>query len=134
MQLSSPSCSKRGSGSRSQDRLRFEPQPALRHALEDTVAQVFDIEREQLNRPTRGEAPVARARQVAMYLAHVGYGLSLTEVGQLFDRDRTTVSHACRVVEDHREDAAFDRAMDLLEDVVRLLVRDDAGVARRDVA
>lgn len=103
---------------------RIEPRPGLRHALEDTVAQVFAVERERLSQPTRGEAPVARARQVAMYLAHVGYGLSLTEVGTLFGRDRTTVAHACRLVEDHREDCRFDRAMELLEGVVRVLAGD----------
>lgn len=107
-------------------RSRLEPRPGLRHALEHTVAQVFGIERELLSQPTRGEASVARARQVAMYLAHVGYGLTLTEVGTLFGRDRTTVAHACRVVEEHREDTTFDRAMDLLEGVARSLA--EAGV------
>lgn len=101
--------------------LRIEPRPDLRHALEHTVAQVFGIEREQLSQPTRGEASVARARQVAMYLAHVSYGLTLTEVGTLFGRDRTTVAHACRLVEEHREDSVFDSALDLLENVARTL-------------
>jgi chromosomal replication initiation ATPase DnaA len=64
---------------------------------------------------TRGRAKVALARQVAMYLAHVGCGLSLTETGRLFGRDRTTVAHACGVIEDRRDDPLFDRALDLLE-------------------
>lgn len=109
------------SASHREDSPCIDPRPGLRHALEDTVAQVFAIERERLSQPTRGEAAVARARQVAMYLAHTSYGLSLTEVGELFGRDRTTVAHACRLVEEHREDLAFDRAMDLLEGVVRVL-------------
>ena len=58
---------------------------------------------------------MALARQVAMYLAHVGCGLSLTETGRLFERDRTTVAHACGVIEDRRDDPIFDRALDLLE-------------------
>jgi hypothetical protein len=41
--------------------------------------------------------------------------LSLTDTGRLFGRDRTTVAHACCVVEDRRDDPAFDRALDLLE-------------------
>lgn len=93
----------------------------LRSVLEHTVACVFEIERERLNQPTRGVASVSQARQVAMYLAHVGYGLSLTAVGELFERDRTTVAHACRIVEERREAVAYDRAMDLLEAVVRQL-------------
>ncbi len=48
-------------------------------------------------------------------LAHVMCGLTLTEVGLLFGRDRTTVAHACAVVEDRRDDPVFDRALDLLE-------------------
>ena len=48
-----------------------------------------------------------------MYLAHVVCGLSLTEVGALFARDRTTAAHACRVVEDRRDDAELDGRLDI---------------------
>lgn len=58
---------------------------------------------------------VAFARQVGMYLAHVGGGLPMTEVGRMFARDRTTVSHACAVIEDRRDDPTFDRALAVLE-------------------
>ena len=57
-----------------------------------------------------------------MYLAHVGCGLTLTEVGRLFARDRTTVAHACGLVEDRREEPPFDRALELLEGVMRLSI------------
>lgn len=67
---------------------------------------------------------MALARQTAMYLAHCAGGLSLTEVGVLFNRDRTTVAHACAVVEDRRDEPNFDRAIELLERaVVALLAR-----------
>ncbi len=56
-----------------------------------------------------------------MYLAHVVFSLSLTEVGHLFARDRTTVAHACMIVEDRRDDRCFDRSLELLESAVRLL-------------
>jgi chromosomal replication initiation ATPase DnaA len=49
-----------------------------------------------------------------MYLAHVAFRLSLTEVGRLFNRDRTTVAHACGVVEDLRDDQIIDRALTVL--------------------
>lgn len=65
---------------------------------------------------------MALARQTAMYLAHVACELSLTEVGLLFDRDRTTVAHACGVIEDRRDDRVFDRVIDLLERAVRALL------------
>ena len=93
----------------------------VRLLLEQAVARVFDVETDLMRLPTRGRARVALARQVAMYLAHVGCGLSLTESGELFDRDRTTVAHACHVVEGRREDPGFDRAIELLERVIKVL-------------
>jgi hypothetical protein len=97
----------------------------LRPILEHTVARAFAIARAALWAPTRGSPPEAFARQVAMYLAHVGLGLSLGEVARLFARDRRTVAHACALVEDRRDAATFDRALDLLEGALRLPRRDD---------
>ena len=54
-----------------------------------------------------------------MYLAHVGCGLTYSEVGRLFGRDRTTASYACRLIEDRRDDPDFDASLDLLEEEVR---------------
>ena len=96
----------------------LEPIAAARRYIEEAVAPVFDVARHDLRITTRGPADVALARQVAMYLAHVGFGLSLTEVGRVFERDRTTVSHACGVIEDRRDDPTFDRMLDLLEWVI----------------
>jgi chromosomal replication initiation ATPase DnaA len=56
--------------------------------------------------------------------------LSLTEVGMLFARDRTTVSHACSVVEDRRDDPELDGRLEHLERAVAALI--DALVSRRD--
>ncbi|MFG1296205.1 MULTISPECIES: helix-turn-helix domain-containing protein [Xanthobacter] len=67
----------------------------------------------------RSQAPVAAARQLAMYLAHVVLGLSQTDVARAFGRDRTTVAHACRRIEDQRDRAAFDRRVAQLEACVR---------------
>lgn len=64
----------------------------------------------------------AFARQTAMYLAHVGFGLSMAEIGKAFGRDRTTVVHACHLIEDRRDEACFDELLDHLE---------QAGVALR---
>jgi hypothetical protein len=93
-----------------------------RRVIERTVAQVFGIHARELRRATRGRAHVAQARQVAMYLAHAVLGLSLSQTGVLFHRDRTTVAHACALVEDMRDDPVFDRVLDLLEDVLLALI------------
>jgi chromosomal replication initiation ATPase DnaA len=103
--------------------LARSPSRLSREAIEHAVGQVFGIPGLDLRRATRGRAKVALARQVAMYLAHVGCGLSLTETGRLFARDRTTVAHACSVIEDRRDDPLFDRVLDLLEWAVPLLTQ-----------
>jgi len=90
--------------------------------LEETVPRVFDVEWDRMRLPRRGHARVALARQVAMYLAHVECGLSLTQAGELFDRDRTTAAHACGVVEERRENPRFDHAVELLERIVTVLI------------
>lgn len=63
----------------------------------------------------RGALDVSRARQVAMYLAHVGFGMSLSRVADAFGRDRSTVAHGCRLVEERRDDPDFDVWMETLE-------------------
>jgi chromosomal replication initiation ATPase DnaA len=55
------------------------------------------------------------ARQVAMYIATVGFGLSCARVAGAMGRDRSTVAHACRMVEERRDDPAFDRWIEALE-------------------
>jgi chromosomal replication initiation ATPase DnaA len=95
---------------------------AAREIIEQAVALAFGVEATQLRSPTRSRAPVALARQVAMYLAHVSCGLSLTDVGVLFGRDRTTVAYACNLVEDRRDDPRFDSVIDSLESAVAILI------------
>ena len=103
--------------------------PALRQAIDPAVAAVFEVEVNDLRAPTRRSPRTAFARQVAMYLAHVVCGLSLTEVGALFARDRTTVAHACGIVEDRRDDPELDRRIEHLERAVVSLI--DALSLRR---
>lgn len=98
-----------------------------RLAIEVSVSRVFAVPVEALRTATRGRAHVALARQTAMYLAHVVCGLSLTEVGRIFERDRTTVSHACALIEDRRDDHLFDQLLELLERVAREEVRRRIG-------
>lgn len=57
-------------------------------------------------------------RQIAMYICHVVLQVSLTDIGTAFGRDRTTVGHACNVVEDRRDDKAYDEFVAAIERVV----------------
>jgi chromosomal replication initiation ATPase DnaA len=79
------------------------------------VAGHFGLEVATVLSSTRGAPRAAYARQVAMYLAHVGFELSFETIGRVFHRDRTTVAHACRVVEDSRDDIGLDRQLAALE-------------------
>lgn len=61
------------------------------------------------------------ARHVSMYLAHVSCRMSLSDVGRLYARDRTTVAYACAVIEERRDDPKFDSALELLEWAVPMM-------------
>ncbi|MBN8552218.1 MAG: chromosomal replication initiator DnaA [Caulobacterales bacterium] len=67
----------------------------------------------------RGRA-AAHARQMAMYLIHVIFQWPLDRIGAAFGRDRTTAGHACRRVEDRRDDQGTDEMLDRLEACLRL--------------
>jgi chromosomal replication initiation ATPase DnaA len=66
---------------------------------------------------------VAFARQCAMYLAHVTFGLTYSEVGRAFGRDRTTAAYACQLIEERRDDPAIDAVLGSLEDACGALRR-----------
>lgn len=67
---------------------------------------------------SRCRAPVAEARQLAMYLVHTLLGRTMTAVGLYFGRDRSTVAHACGRIEDRRDEGRFDAEVTALEDAV----------------
>ena len=96
--------------------------------MQEVIARAWNVPVAELRAPTRRHAPVAQARQVAMYLTHVAFGFSLSAVGRYFGRDRTTAAHACRLIEDRRDDADFDLLLDRLEQSVRAHARGRIGL------
>ena len=93
---------------------RTSPEARLFQAVE----AAFDIGYEDLCAATRGRCEIAFARQTGMYLARVTLGMTLSKAGNLFGRDRTTASHACRLVEDWRDDPGFDALLHAIESFV----------------
>lgn len=83
----------------------------LRHACK-VVRQMtgellsFTGERVQIRRDRRRAQ--CHIRQIAMYVCHVSLRISQADIAHAFGRDRTTVGHACAVVEDRRDDPAYD--------------------------
>jgi chromosomal replication initiation ATPase DnaA len=61
-----------------------------------------------LEEPGRGPAGLTRLRRLSIYLAHVELGLPAAAVARAFQRSRRSVAHACRLVEDQRDNRAFD--------------------------
>lgn len=94
---------------------RPKPRDLDLDGLEAVVAAAFAIPLGELRARTRRSAPAAFARQSAMYLAHIALGLSYAEIGRLFGRDRTTAAHACRLIEERRDDPLLDLVLSALE-------------------
>ncbi|GEO84328.1 MULTISPECIES: helix-turn-helix domain-containing protein [Alphaproteobacteria] len=47
-------------------------------------------------------------RQISMYVCHVALSMSYGDIAECFCVDRTTVTHACHMVENRRDDPGFD--------------------------
>ena len=84
----------------------------------DIAAALFSVSGKELRRAGRTSLGVSRVRQIAMYVAHVILRLNMTDIGRGFGRDRTTVAHACHLIEDLRDDEEFNRLVTVTERVV----------------
>lgn len=80
-----------------------------------SVAAAFAVPIAEIRAATRCSPRAAFARQSAMYLAHVVFGFTLTDIGHAFGRDRTTAAHACERVENRRDDPELDAMLESLE-------------------
>jgi chromosomal replication initiation ATPase DnaA len=83
------------------------------------VAHTYGVSLEDMSADTRGAPRAALARQIAMYLAHVVFGMSIDEIARDFARHRTTAHHALKRVEELREDPDLDRTLHFLETMLR---------------
>lgn len=84
------------------DIFRQSSQPVTVDAIQQAVADYYGLKVADINSKSR-KANLARARQIAMYLAKELTTKSLPELGSLFGgRDHTTVIYACRKIADER--------------------------------
>jgi hypothetical protein len=107
---------------------RGERAVELCEAMIDITAALFNVPGKELRRGGRTEMGVSRVRQIAMYVSHEVLRLSMNEVGLGFGRDRTTVLHACHLVEDLRDDEDFDRLVAKTERVAFAAFRTRLGL------
>lgn len=110
---------------------RDEADRARAQLARQITAYSLGVPVEAINGPTRGGAEAAFARQVAMYLTHIGFEMSLARVGAAFGRDRSTAAYACHRVEDRRDDRALDALLDEMETALRALPMPDTALERR---
>ncbi|HLJ53299.1 MAG TPA: helix-turn-helix domain-containing protein [Rhizomicrobium sp.] len=85
------------------------------------VAQAYGIALDEIRATSRRNSEAAFARQIAMYLAHVVFSLSIGDVAKAFARDRSTVCHAIQRVEALREDPDLDSTLGWLETLLRAI-------------
>jgi chromosomal replication initiation ATPase DnaA len=98
------------------ERQKLKEQHAqIANIVGSVVAHSLQVPPAEMFAQTRCRASTALARQIAIYLLHTGVGLSLNQVAPLFKRDRTTVAHACRKVEELRDDQHIDTLLGHLE-------------------
>jgi chromosomal replication initiation ATPase DnaA len=83
------------------------------------VALATGVSPSEIASAKRTSKAAARARQIAIYLAHVNFNWPLIRVAFAFNRDRTTCGHACHRIEDMRENADFDARMSVLEACIK---------------
>jgi len=93
-------------------------------------AAIFNVSGNDLRRTGLSTTSVARVREIGMYVAHVILGLTMTAIGRGFGRDRTTVQHACHLVEDMRDDEEFDQIVKMVENITAAAFRGRTDVRR----
>lgn len=79
------------------------------------VAYAAGCTEQDMLSPNRGTRNVARARYIAIYLLHTRLSVRIGNIAEMLKRDRTTVAHACRQVEDSRDDPATENFICELE-------------------
>jgi len=83
------------------------------------VAHVYDVPLAEMRGAKRGHPRAALARQVAMYLSHVVFGMHISAIAVAFARHKTTVHHALKHIESLRDDAQFDGSLRVIEATLR---------------
>ncbi|MCT4654861.1 MAG: chromosomal replication initiator DnaA [Cohaesibacter sp.] len=97
------------------------PEKQALNIIDELVARTFRLPKTALHSATRSRQPVAFARQIAMYLGHVCLSYRLRDVARHYRRDRTTISYACRVIEERREDENMELLLSSLESALETM-------------
>ena len=94
----------------------------LREITEELIPLAGDI-----GAGTHKAGIARRARHIAMYVCNVALRISHYDIARQYGVDRSTVGYACHVVEDGRDDRAFDDFVTRLERIAVLAFGDPPG-------
>lgn len=85
----------------------------------EVIANYYRITPGEIFAETREIEPIAGARSIAMAIAVQCGGWQKTQVGEVFCRDRTTVTHAVNLIEQKRlDDGDFDFTVEMFENAI----------------
>ena len=104
----------------------------------EVASLALNVPAREIKSSSRSRARAAFARQIAMYLAHVVGQATTVDLAAYFGRDRSTISHACALIEERRDGPLFDRQIEILEIEMRgrvafLMARYERDVLREEV-
>ena len=83
------------------------------------VAIEFGVPEADIIAPLKGPSQISYARQVSMYLMCCTFNSTKSRVADIFGRHFSTVSHACTVIEEQRDDPVLDGKLLLLENFLQ---------------
>jgi len=72
------------------------------------IALEFSVPESGIFCAGKGTSERSYTRHIAMYMMYCVYGTTKTRIAEVFGRHSSTVSHACKVIEDQRDDPVFD--------------------------
>ncbi len=84
----------------------------------ELVSLVECVSRKDILAKKRGMFAISHARQLVMYLLHTSLRFSYQDVAGWMNKDRTTISHACNVIEDMRDNPALDSKLERIETIL----------------
>jgi len=83
------------------------------------VAAEFAVPEAAILGERKGKSEISYGRQIAMYLMHCILGTTKSRIAEVFGRHFSTVSHACKLIEEHRDDPVLDQKLIGLENRLR---------------
>jgi chromosomal replication initiation ATPase DnaA len=96
------------------------PERTICQAVRLMTAEFLFVSSDRIGVRRERRRVACHVRQIAMYVCHVALQMKMTTIGEGFGRDRSTVAHACAVVEDRRDDRDFDEFVAAVERIALL--------------